>query len=191
MYGQTYWIDLAHLALFLPFAFLVGLVVRPYVLNVNLLFDRKLAETDVMVSERGELEHKRYRLRTVIRALLDTDAYRETLVKRFERFSRNYRRLIRAGFAALAALSVLMLVLLSTVQVDADGKLIMLAVWIAVLVAVDGYLIAIEYVHENLDYQMDLASMDEEGLRDKVRSHLTFGPGKKADGSEGEEGEGA
>ncbi|MBC5585490.1 YhgE/Pip domain-containing protein [Eggerthella sp. NSJ-70] len=189
MYGQAFWIDLAHLALFLPVAFLIGLVARPYLLNINLLFDRKLAETDVMVSERGELEHKRYRLRTVIRALLDTDAYRETLVRRFERFGRNYRRFIRAGFAALAALSVLMLVLLSTVQVDADGKLLMLVVWIAVLVAVDGYLIAIEYVHENLGYQMDLASMDEEGLRDKVRSHLTFGPGKQADAAEDEGGE--
>lgn len=189
MYGAAYWVDLAHLALFLPVAFLIGLVARPYLLNVNLLFDRKLAETDVMVGERGELERKRYRLRTVIRALLDTDAYRETLVRRFERFSRNYRRFVRAGFAALAALSALMLVLLSTVQVDADGKLLMLVVWIAVLVAVDGYLIAVEYVHENLGYQMDLASMDEEGLRDKVRSHLTFGPGKKADASEGEGGE--
>lgn len=189
MYGAAYWVDLAHLALFLPVAFLIGLVARPYLLNVNLLFDRKLAETDVMVSERGELERKRYRLRTVIRALLDTDAYRETLVRRFERFSRNYRRFVRAGFAALAALSALMLVLLSTVQVDADGKLLMLVVWIAVLVAVDSYLIAVEYVHENLGYQMDLASMDEEGLRDKVRSHLTFGPGKKADASEGEGGE--
>ena len=88
MYGGAYWIDLAHLALFLPAALLIGLVARPYLLNINLLFDRKLAETGVMVCEQGDLERKRYRLRTVIRALLDTDAYRTTLNRRFERFER-------------------------------------------------------------------------------------------------------
>ena len=48
---------------------------RPYLLNLNLLFDRKLAETDIMVCEQNNLPRTRYRLRTVIKVLLDTDAY--------------------------------------------------------------------------------------------------------------------
>ncbi|WP_302395913.1 YhgE/Pip domain-containing protein [Eggerthella sinensis] len=175
MYGGAYWIDLAHLALFLPVALLIGLVARPYLLNINLLFDRKLAETGVMVCEQGDLERKRYRLRTVIRALLDTDAYRTTLNRRFERFERRYPRYLHAGYAALATFSLVMLALMFTLQVGVDGKLLMLVIWIVLLVAIDGFLIGVEYVHENLDYQVDLADMDEGDLRDKVRTHLTFG----------------
>lgn len=190
MYGAAYWVDLAHLALFLPVALLVGLVARPYLLNINLLFDRKLAETDVMVCERGGLERKRYRLRTVIRALLDTDAYRTSLTRRFERFDRNYQKFVRVGYAALGTFSLVMLALMFTLQVDVDGKLLMLVLWIALLVAIDGYLIGLEYVHENLDYQMDLAAMDEGDLRDKVRTHLTFGSkAGTAEPSDHEEGE--
>lgn len=183
MYGQAYWIDLAHLALFLPVALLIGLAARPYLLNINVLFDRKLAETDLMACERDGLESKRYRLRTVVRALLDTGAYRTALTGRFERFERNYRRYVRAGFAALAVLPLAMLALMFALDVGANGKIFLLVLWIAVLVAVLGYLIAVEYVHENLGYQMGLADMDEDGLREKVRAHVAL-RAKKGDGGE-------
>ena len=44
LYGNHYWIDMLHLFLYLPVALFIGLVVRRYALNLNALFDRRLAE---------------------------------------------------------------------------------------------------------------------------------------------------
>ena len=89
----------------------------------------------------------RYRLRTVIQALLDTEAYRTKLVGRFERFERRYPALRRLAIALLAALPVL-------------------------LVAVCFYLIVIEYAHDNLAHQMQLAALDASELEDRMRQHV-------------------
>lgn len=172
MYDAHYFIDLGRLALFLPFAFLVGLVARPYLLNFNLLFDRKLAKTDVMVSEEGEAPRVRYRLRTVIQALLDTEAYRAKLVGRFERFERRYPALRRLAIALLAALPVLLLAVMSVLPVDVNGKIVALCVFVLVLVAVCFYLIVIEYAHDNLAHQMQLAALDASELEDRMRQHV-------------------
>ncbi len=48
MYGMQYWADLACLALFIPLGFFVGLIIGRAAINLNILFDRKLAETDLL-----------------------------------------------------------------------------------------------------------------------------------------------
>lgn len=174
MYGLTYAFNLAHLALFLPVALLIGLVARPYLLNLNLLFDRKLAETDIMVCEQNNLPRTRYRLRTVIKVLLDTDAYRAKLLARADRFYRNYPRLIRVGWILVFALPVLILVVMSLFDVDVDTKIVMLVFWILSLIAVISYLIVVEYLHDNLRYQLDMSMLDDADLEQKLREHVVL-----------------
>ncbi len=174
MYGLTYAFNLAHLALFLPVALLIGLVARPYLLNLNLLFDRKLAETDIMVCEQNNLPRTRYRLRTVIKVLLDTDAYRAKLLARADRFYRNYPRLIRVGWILVFALPVLILVVMSLFDVDVDTKIVMLVFWILSLIAVISYLIVVEYLHDNLRYQLDMSTLDDADLEQKLREHVVL-----------------
>lgn len=174
MYGLTYAFNLAHLALFLPVALLIGLVARPYLLNLNLLFDRKLAETDIMVCEQNNLPRTRYRLRTVIKVLLDTDAYRAKLLARADRFYRNYPRLIRVGWILVFALPVLILVVMSLFDVDVDTKIVMLVFWILSLIAVISYLIVVEYLHDNLRYQLDMSALDDADLEQKLREHVVL-----------------
>ncbi|WP_102378746.1 YhgE/Pip domain-containing protein [Raoultibacter timonensis] len=174
MYGLTYAFNLAHLALFLPVALLIGLVARPYLLNLNLLFDRKLAETDIMVCEQNNLPRTRYRLRTVIKVLLDTDAYRAKLLARADRFYRNYPRLIRVGWILVFALPVLILVVMSLFDVDVDTKIVMLVFWILSLIAVISYLIVVEYLHDSLRYQLDMSTLDDADLEQKLREHVVL-----------------
>lgn len=174
MYGLTYAFNLAHLALFLPVALIIGLVARPYLLNLNLLFDRKLAETDIMVCEQNNLPRTRYRLRTVIKVLLDTDAYRAKLLARADRFYRNYPRLIRVGWILVFALPVLILVVMSLFDVDVDTKIVMLVFWILSLIAVISYLIVVEYLHDNLRYQLDMSTLDDADLEQKLREHVVL-----------------
>lgn len=173
MYGAHYFIDLGYLALFLPVALLVGLVARPYLLNVNLLFDRKLAETDVLVGEAGEGQlGGRFRLRTVVRALLDTADYRTALLARVARFDAGYPRLVRTGFALLVGLSACMAVLMMVLDVGPNGKIVMLVIWIALLIAVSAFLIVVEYVRASLNYQIRLSTLDETEMRSEARAHV-------------------
>ena len=51
MYANHYWIDMLSLFWYLPVALFIGLVVRKLALNLNRLFDNRLADTDLMITE--------------------------------------------------------------------------------------------------------------------------------------------
>ena len=51
MYANHYWLDMLSLFWYLPAALFIGLVVRKLALNLNRLFDNRLADTDLMITE--------------------------------------------------------------------------------------------------------------------------------------------
>ena len=55
-YGYYYAQNLGMLLVFFIPALLVGVAARRHLLNINALFDRRLAETDLMISERTDME---------------------------------------------------------------------------------------------------------------------------------------
>lgn len=180
MYGMNYATALAHLALFVPASLLVGLAIRPYLLNLNLLFDRKLAQTDLMVCEESDgTPVERYRLRTVVRALLDNEAYRARLAARTESFERRYPRLVKGGLIALFTAPVVMLAAVSVANPDVETKILMLALFVALVVLIVSYLIVLEYVRDSLAYQARLSRLDEEELHDTARAHIPSLEGSK------------
>ena len=50
------------LTVYIPIALLIGVAVRPLLLNLNLLFDKKLAQTDLMLCEENGIPNERIRL---------------------------------------------------------------------------------------------------------------------------------
>lgn len=173
MYGSNYLAALGHLALYVPASLVVGLAIRPYLLNLNLLFDRKLAQTDLMVCEDADgALTERYRLRTVVRALLDTEAYRLRLEARTNSFERRYPSLVKGGLAVLFTAPLLMLVVISVADPDVETKILLLALFVSLVVLIVSYFIVLEYVHENLGYQNRLTTMGKEELKDTARAHI-------------------
>ena len=59
IYGMHYWKNILCLAVFLPIALGIGLLLRPHLLNLNYLFDRKLAETDLMICEEEGMQREK------------------------------------------------------------------------------------------------------------------------------------
>ncbi len=51
IYGFHYAENLLCLAVYVPIALLIGVVVRPWLLNLNHMFDQKLGETELMICE--------------------------------------------------------------------------------------------------------------------------------------------
>ena len=150
MYGAAYENGLAFLlVLVVPVALFTGLVLRKYLLNINLLFDNRLRETDVMDRESNgmPLRSSRYSIHNVVQALLNTDEYRQALFERAEKFNRAYPHIKRIGTLAVALLPILMIIVMSLFQVGSiDAKIIMLCAVLLAIVAVDSVLVFVEYM---------------------------------------------
>lgn len=138
------------------------------------MFDRKLAETDLLLAEPAHinLSDEHFRPRTVLKALLDTDAFKEEIVSRAERFKRYYPTLIKAGWIAIFAQPAIMFILLATVPSDIETKIVLLLIMLGTIILVDTYLIVVEYLNENLSYQLQLSSLPNETLVERARAKL-------------------
>ena len=175
MYGMAYLGNLAVLLAFLAVALLIGVWLRPALLNLNLLFDRQLASTGVMICEENDLPRERFSLRYALRAMLDVAGFREQLLARAARFEHRYPYLIKLGFCLVFGLPVVLFILTAMLDLTIDGKIVMLALWIASVVLADAYMIVVEYIRESLNVQMRLAMLSDEGLRKEIREHTAVG----------------
>ncbi len=159
-YGCYYAPNLGMLLVFLIPALLVGVAARRHLLNINALFDRRLAETDLMISERTDMEGARFRLSTIVKALMDSGGYKRTFMARVAHFELRYPVYVKRGFAALIivplALTALMFVL--------PAKFGLMIVWVISLVVICTFLIVVEYLHSRVGQKTTLADMSREEL---------------------------
>lgn len=159
-YGCYYAQNLCMLLVFLIPALLVGVAARRHLLNINALFDRRLAETDLMISERTDMEGACFRLSTIVKALMDSGGYKRTFMARVAHFELRYPVYVKRGFAALIivplALTALMFVL--------PAKFGLMIVWVISLVVICTFLIVVEYLHSRVGQKTTLADMSREEL---------------------------
>ena len=116
IYGFHYAENLLCLAVYVPIALLIGVVVRPWLLNLNHMFDQKLGETELMICEEEGLTKERFRMTAVVSALADKKTFREEMYQRAERFERNYKKRIRRGFAAILIIPLIFLILMFSIS---------------------------------------------------------------------------
>ena len=180
MYGMDYAINLGILAVFLAVALFIGVKLRTLMLNLNLLFDKELERTGVMICEKDDRPRERFSLRWALRAMLDTAGYREDLILRAARFEERYPKLIKAGFMLVFGLPVVLFVLTATLDLEIEGKIIMLVLWIASVILADTYMIVVEYIRESMQFQLRIAELPDDALVNEIRSHTTVLPGSLA-----------
>ena len=161
IYGDHYTANMLHLCWYVPVALFIGLIVRRYALNLNALFDRRLGDTDLMITEHHSMVDERVSLNALLRELGDSDDLRSVVTRRAHRYFARYPRLVRAGLAALLVLPVVFLVLLFVIQ----SKIAMLTAWIASIVLIDAYLIVVEYVRDSYARQIGVSAMSADEFR--------------------------
>ena len=137
-YDGAYAANLGVLLLFCIPALVIGIGARRRLVSVNALFDRRLAETDLMIAEHvGADAALADPSRTArISSVLNDPA-------RAERFERAYPVLVHRGIVALACEAVLLVVL----QFVLADPLPLLICWIVALTATCTYLIVVEFLH--------------------------------------------
>lgn len=165
MYGNAFWSNLLHLAVYLPAAFLIGLGLRRLLVNLNDLFDRKLGETDLMLCETPQKENEKTPFSLVIKTLLRDQAMREDMVAKAAAFEAGYRRRIRIGFLAILILPAVFLILMFSIE----SKIVFLVLWIVSIIVIAVYLICQEYIHDRLKRQIELGSLTQEELLETVK----------------------
>ena len=179
LYSYNYAFNLAVLGVFLAIALFIGVILRPALLNLNLLFDRQLATTGLMICEHDDMPSERYSLRTAMRIMLDSESYRRELLNHAVEFERRYPRYIKGGFAAVIGVQVLLFILSSVLDIDNNGKIILLVIWIISVIAICAWLINIEYIRSSLATQMRISSLSDEDLRREMREHTVALPGTR------------
>lgn len=163
-YGMEYAKNLGMLSLYLLGAFVLALAIRPYFLNLNALFDRRLAETDLLLSEETRDDGARFRLGSVVQMLMRHDEFARSLRRKAARFGALYPRLVSYGLVAIFAVPLLLLVLLFTVE----AKIVFLMLWLLSVVVLDFYLISLEYIREVYERELGMSELSESALRTQV-----------------------
>ena len=176
MYSFNYLFNLCILGVFLAIALFIGLQLRPLLLNLNLLFDKQLSTTGLMICESNDLPRQRYSLRTAMRVMLDSDSYRRELLEHAVAFEHRYPYYIKGGFAAVVGVQVLIFVLSTVLDVDNNVKIILLVIWIISVIVICGWLINIEYIRASLNTQMRISALSDEDLRREMREHTAAIP---------------
>ena len=167
-FGTYYPHDLGMLLLFLVPAFAIGLIARKRLVNVNALFDRRLAESGLMFCDRDDLEGARPGIAALAQALALEPRLRKEAALRARRFERAYPHLVRRGVAALVAVPLVLLALMFVLH----RTFALLICWIASLAAASAYLIVIEYLRDQAARTLRLAGLSPDelhGLIDRTR----------------------
>ena len=158
-YDGNYVRDLLVLLAFALPALLLATVGRPRLLDLDAFFDRELARTDLLVTERtGE---KGGRLATLLRALAESPTTRDALLERTESFEQRYPARVRRGVAALVVAPACALALGAALP---EARLVLLAAWAASLAITCGYLICLAYLRERLRSRGELSHMGRDEL---------------------------
>jgi putative membrane protein len=183
-YGLNYLFDMLILAVFfVPAGFIIGLGFGRLDSNLTSLFDSKLKETDLFVTEPGTVasdatfaartgrpgKASKYQWRALMGTLLDTDTYRASIIEKATTFQRRYPLLRRIGWVLLVLQPLVTFALMVVLRAAVDVRLEMLLAMVVGIVAVDAYLIFISYADTSITYELALAKMSTEELQQQVR----------------------
>lgn len=162
-YGMQWAGEMGMLLLYFLFFFVVGFLVRPYLTNVNRMFSKQIAASDILNGEEAELPARRYRMDQLFRVLADREEYRSQLAESAKRFMGLYPKLKRGAFILGLAVPAVVTPVLSVLGFE---KVIMLTCWLVWLVFTIVFLITIEFIRDRLAHEIALDDLSDSELRE-------------------------
>lgn len=166
-YDHLYIKNLLFLSVFVVLSLFIGLVLRPLLQNLNHLFDKRLAVTELMLCETDTAEYQRPQLRMLIRTLARDEATKQKYLERSVSFERNYSKRIKYGFLCMLIIPLIFLILMFSL----DSKLVFLILWIVSLIVLSLYLIVVEYIHDKIQRQTDLNGLTSDELMQAIKEN--------------------
>jgi|GEM_PF-32984 len=174
-YRNSYWMDLAKLTVFALVAFVLGLLIRPYMTNLTRVFNREALESHLVVADETPTVTRRYRLMQLIRALGSSETYRTDVMLSATRYELRYPKLKRgalvAGFVIPAILAVLS-------HYNTGNKPLVIALWVGWMIIIIVFLLVIDLIRDSFQRQMLLLKVSPDELRRMLREHRSTILGK-------------
>ncbi|MDO4913442.1 MAG: YhgE/Pip domain-containing protein [Bifidobacteriaceae bacterium] len=162
-YYNNYWItNICILLVFAIIAFIIGLLIRPAMANLNYMFTQQLQESDIFTIEEFHTARKEYKLSQLIQLSTNSQKYRTTLEMKAARFKHLYPIMI-IGAASLAI--IMPFILGITTRFSNDTKIITLGLWVLWLAITTGFLLTIEYIHNNINRAIALGRLSDKNIQ--------------------------
>lgn len=185
-YGFHYLEDVGVLILFFVAFMALGILVRPFMSNVNRMVARQIKLSGIFNGEDVEVPARRYKLSQVIRALSDKEKYRRELLVRWRKFQRLYPRLIWGAVIVGIAVPILLTAIFS---LTISEKVVILTLWLVWMALVFIFLVVVESLRYSIERQMKLDVMSEDELmqlyysRNRVENSSEHTAARKTKGS--------
>ncbi len=194
-YGNFYMRDMIVLALLFVGMLVLGRVLVPLMSNVTRMAARQIREGGLYNGEEAVVPARPYRLSQVISVLSDREDFRESLQRRYARFSRIYRILIRAAIVLGIGVPV---VLMLCMALDAGEKVVLLTIFLIWLVSLVVFLLIVESLRYSFERQLNIDRMSDTHLmklffeRDRMKpalAHISRGATDSVESLGNESGE--
>ncbi|MFA5607907.1 MAG: YhgE/Pip domain-containing protein [Leucobacter sp.] len=164
-YDGYYWKYVGALLIFAVLAFILGIFFRQRLGNFARLFNEKLSDTGLFVSEDVQVLGSRRRLTQVVQALADRQTFRAKTAQRAAWFAEHHLTLRRT--ALLVGLVLTVVLGIFSVFFPA-GKATILSLWGVLLLVVIGFLVALQYIQQNIIYAGKVGEMSDIELHEAL-----------------------
>ena len=148
------------LLLFAGLALLLGLALKPVIVNLNHMTDSRLSETEIMICDTETARSDKPKVKTLMKALMRDEYSKQRLMSRYVRFEKRYPGMIKRGFIYMVVIPLVFLVLMLVVK----ARMVFLILWIISLIFLSIYLICVEYIHDRLGEQFEISSKSSEDI---------------------------
>ena len=159
-HDMDFWMRTVQLSTFAVAFLLMAMLCRPALANLNDLFNRELANTDLVNAQRLEIVGSERNVMITVRKMLADPTWGAGVQRRARKFERLYPHLVRIGFHLIWVVPVVFLMAMMVV----GPSIGFLVAWLAVVLVVDVALIVLEYIHLHLPRQAHDSTMGAEGL---------------------------
>ena len=136
------------LGIFVVLAWVLGLVLRRRLANLNRLFNREIVATDLLIGEDVQVIGRGYRLSDVIHALSDRSDFRSRLDRRSRHFTERYPTLLRVALLTGLGGMVVLGLIAWLVHEQSATLLFLWMLWCLVVIA---FLVVLEYVNHSFE----------------------------------------
>ncbi len=164
-YGLNYLRYMAVLALFAALSFVLGVFLRQRLGNFARLFNSRLADTGLFLSEEVQTLGSRRRLTQLVRALTNRDGFRADNDRHRSRLDMNHKSLQRAA-VIIGAIGTVVLLIIGTEFPDA--KATVLGLWGVLCLLVMAAIILVEYISQNIVYGTEVAELPDDELKRRL-----------------------
>ncbi len=160
-YGLQWAGCMAMLLLFFLIFFVGGFLARPYLTNMNRMFSKQIAASDIFNGEDSELPARRYRMDQLFRVLADRDEYRTRLAASAKKFIRWHPRLRRYALILALVVPAVVSPILGLLGLE---KVVILTCWLAWFAVTVFFLIGLEFVRDRMAHDIALDDLSDEEL---------------------------